>query len=1232
MMGINKPIERKEQSYTQLLEKTNRILAELHNKGDKVSARKVAELGKKIMDEDLTIAFCGHFSAGKSTFINELLQESILPASPIPTSANVVKIQKGEELAHVYFFEGEALEILPPVSFENVKAYCKDGDHVESVAYQYPFKNLPDDLIVLDTPGVDSTDDAHRISTESALHLADVIFYVMDYNHVQSEVNLKFIKDLQDKEKKIYLVVNQIDKHREEELPFEAYQTRINDSFRDWGIEPVSLYYTSLKVEKHPLNDLAIVKETIQLLREDKMAILPITVENALHHLLEEHKKWLLDQQEDKLESLIKQKQNNELTSSEVLHQWNRKKTEWNQIESKSKQKNEDFIHQINQILENANITPFEMRELAQKYLESKQKGFKVGLLFSSKKTMEEQNVRLSAFVEDVADRVKTQIEKFIHEQIYAFLKENDLYQPSIFDQIQTISIDIDEDFVAGQVKQGAGITGEAVLHYTKELAQSIKSIYRKQVQEFIEDIFIQLNEQHGKNNQRLQHEINELERMYKANEEIQAIEAKIEEQIENLLTILYKNNSNENLEKNGSHLIDQYVSREYKRIVGTELLEVKVNTEQVVKDSEPTTIAPKNQEDTDSPKQMSLILKETSNHLNHLQGFQTVVQELRNRANKLDNQSFTVALFGAFSAGKSSFANALLGESILPVSPNPTTASINKISPVTTERPHGTVCVQMKSREQLLQDVQQALTYFQTTIVSLEDAYETIKKIVHKNSQIELEANKKPHFHFLKAFLTGWTEMDKQLGCLLTVAFDKFASYVAQEEKSCFVEWIEVFYDCPLTKEGLTLVDTPGADSIHARHTDVAFEYIKNTDAILFVTYYQHAFSKADREFLIQLGRVKDAFSLDKMFFLVNAADLAHNEEELQLVCDYVENQLTTYGIRNPRLFPVSSLLAIKEKEGKKFTHSFLPSSLMGNFEKAFIRFIQSDLVSMSVHAAQLEINRAVVLLENYIKEAQLGTEEKDKKRLIHQQNKIEIQKWIADYKVTNFQTLLNQEINELLYYVKQRTMLRFSDFFKEAFNPAVLKEDGRNMKEQLASCIHEFLSDIAHNLSQEVRATTVRIENYVKKSLVNWQVEVGSHAQKLENKVTFSTFEIEKIKQMKVEHDFPTLPTKTEKQAIGYFRNSKAFFEKNEKQKLSHFLEEQLSPLMDSYLEQNEEELNSHYQVELQQGFDQVKKNIEQQLLDFFEGMQAALSEEINVAELENAYHQIQLLNLRR
>ena len=117
------------------------------------------------------------------------------------------------------------------------------------------------------------------------------------------------------------------------------------------------------------------------------------------------------------------------------------------------------------------------------------------------------------------------------------------------------------------------------------------------------------------------------------------------------------------------------------------------------------------------------------------------------------------------------------------------------------------------------------------------------------------------------------------------------------------------------MTRLGVTFVDTPGADSINARHTGVAFDYIRNADAVLFVTYFNHAFAKADREFLIQLGRVKDAFELDKMFFVVNAIDLAESEEEANLVKQYVQDELQRFGIRFPRVYGVSSLQGLKEK-----------------------------------------------------------------------------------------------------------------------------------------------------------------------------------------------------------------------------------------------------------------------------------------------------------------------------
>ncbi|MDR4458811.1 dynamin family protein, partial [Bacillus tropicus] len=74
---------------------------------------------------------------------------------------------------------------------------------------------------------------------------------------------------------------------------------------------------------------------------------------------------------------------------------------------------------------------------------------------------------------------------------------------------------------------------------------------------------------------------------------------------------------------------------------------------------------------------------KKAETILETLQGLKHVQQEVIEKRRRVETKQFTVALVGAFSAGKSSFANALLGEKVLQGSPNPTTATIKQILPV---------------------------------------------------------------------------------------------------------------------------------------------------------------------------------------------------------------------------------------------------------------------------------------------------------------------------------------------------------------------------------------------------------------------------------------------------------------------------------------------------------------------------------------------------------------------
>jgi len=264
------------------------------------SAQRAKDLAIKLEKQEYAIAFCGHFSAGKSSMINRLMGENILPASPIPTSANLVKIKSGDDYAKVMFKEDRPRLYPAPYDYEKVKSFCKDGDQIESIEISYSNTLIPRDTIIMDTPGIDSTDDAHRIATESALHLADLIFYVMDYNHVQSELNFLFTKELTEAGKEVYLVINQIDKHRDEELSFVEFQESVKESFATWGVEPARIFYTSLKTEDHPHNQFVDLRQFIHDRVDNRSQALPESIFRSLKKLGDEHKGFLstMDQPE----------------------------------------------------------------------------------------------------------------------------------------------------------------------------------------------------------------------------------------------------------------------------------------------------------------------------------------------------------------------------------------------------------------------------------------------------------------------------------------------------------------------------------------------------------------------------------------------------------------------------------------------------------------------------------------------------------------------------------------------------------------------------------------------------------------------------------------------------------------------------------------------------------------------------------------------------------------------
>ncbi|MCC3373307.1 dynamin family protein, partial [Cohnella sp. REN36] len=537
-------------------------------------------------------------------------------------------------------------------------------------------------------------------------------------------------------------------------------------------------------------------------------------------------------------------------------------------------------------------------------------------------------------------------------------------------------------------------------------------------------------------------------------------------------------------------------------------------------------------------------------------------------KAAQLRESRFTIALFGAFSAGKSSFANALVGQPALPVSPNPTTATINRIVAPAADAPHGTARIAMKTPEAMREDLAHSLERLGVDAAAIRAAGDDASALLTLAARMtpdDIHPRGRPHLAFLRAAASGWPHYGERLGRTFLAGEAEYRRYVAEEEASCFVASVDLHVDSPLTRSGAVLVDTPGADSINARHTGVAFEYIKNADAVLFVTYYNHAFTEADRGFLNQLGSVKDAFELDKMFFVLNAADLAASPEELAAVQSHVEQQLLKHGIRRPRLFPISSLQALEAKLDR--SPEGMEASGIAAFEAAFRQFSERELGSLALAAARQQLARIEGLIDGLLRSAgeDAATRQARTERLLREASKLR-DDWRSELSAAAVQPLA-QELEEQLYHLRRRVQYRFGEHFLGAFHPSVLQDDGRDLKKLLQACWLDLKRSVAEDLRQELRSAGLRIEVALQRSVAE-RIRDGIERSELDG---FSPELPGKPELgLSAEGDpFRERPAVDARRLWNAFRSPKHFFEKEGSRALRETLEAELLREADVWLE---------------------------------------------------------------
>jgi len=142
-------------------------------------------------------------------------------------------------------------------------------------------------------------------------------------------------------------------------------------------------------------------------------------------------------------------------------------------------------------------------------------------------------------------------------------------------------------------------------------------------------------------------------------------------------------------------------------------------------------------------------------------------------------------------------------------------------------------------------------------------------------------------------------------------VALDRLPDLVTEKgnpENRLGVRAVEVFYPAPCLDDGVCFVDTPGVGSTFIHNDEMAYSYLCNADAVVFMLSADPPVSRAELDFLHHIRSF-----VDKIFFVQNKVDYIDPEEleeSLQFNAGVIAEAL---GRETVEIFPLSAKTALK-------------------------------------------------------------------------------------------------------------------------------------------------------------------------------------------------------------------------------------------------------------------------------------------------------------------------------
>jgi len=177
-------------------------------------------LVERMTTQRFHIAVLGEFKRGKSTLVNALVGQELLPSGVVPLTAVATEVHFDIDRSTVVFADGHRL----PIEWNEIAAYVTERENpanvkavsrVEAAAHQV--FGTPG-VVLVDTPGVASVHEHNTVVARELLAESDAAVLVLSADSPLSESELAMLAELEARCEKVFVVINKSDHLADDEI------------------------------------------------------------------------------------------------------------------------------------------------------------------------------------------------------------------------------------------------------------------------------------------------------------------------------------------------------------------------------------------------------------------------------------------------------------------------------------------------------------------------------------------------------------------------------------------------------------------------------------------------------------------------------------------------------------------------------------------------------------------------------------------------------------------------------------------------------------------------------------------------------------------------------------------------------------------------------------------------------------------------------------------------------